>query len=308
MRKVSAYLAIVVVIISTQLPALATFAGSNGRIAFYDFLEFFGPPDVSAQIYTVAPDGSDRQQLTTGPRDKTDPAWSADGTRIAYASNAPRDPLRGRLVVIDADGQNPVVVAAFENDRYVSEPAWSPDGSQLAFCTRRLQVTRIWVVNADGSELTRISGPGQRDCEPDWSPDGSSIAFVEEITDDDNSLSVMAPDGSGRTVLSTGGRTHWPSWSPDGTTIAYSHSRASGNTEYDVVVIDVATLAKTALTDTPRRSEWTPVFSPEGSHVAFSRSSLFGAGDIWVIGADGSDPTRITDTDADEFQLSWQAI
>lgn len=309
MRRTISLCAIVVMSLATQMPARATFPGTNGRIAFYDFLELFGPPDVAAQIYTVATDGTDRQQLTTDRRDKTDPAWSADGTKIAYASNASIDPARGKIIVIDADGQNPVVVASFEHDRYTREPTWSPDGSQLAFCTQRSQVTRIWVVDADGTGLTRLSSPGQFDCDPDWSPDGSSIAFVEQISDTLSGLSVMSPDGSGRDLLFAGGRNHWPSWSPDGTAIAYSHARAGGlRTEYDIIVIDITTLAREPLTATPRRSEWTPAFSPDGTEVSFSRSRLFGPADIWVIGSDGSDPVRITDTEADEFQLSWQAV
>jgi TolB protein len=295
MRRTVSVCAIVLISVATPLPARATFPGTNGRIAFYDFLEFFGPPDVSAQIYTVAPDGSDRQQLTTGRRDKTDPAWSADGSKI---------------VVVDADGQNPVIVATFANDRYASEPAWSPDGTRLAFCTSRgFAVERIWVVNSDGTGLARLTPAGHQDCEPDWSPDGSWIAFVEELADDSNGLSVMSPDGSGRTLLFAGGRNHWPSWSPDGTSLVYSHARADAQrTEYDIVSIDVATLVRSPLTDTPRRSEWTPVFSPDGTEVAFSRSRLFGPADLWTMGSDGTDPVRISDSDADEFQLSWQAV
>jgi Tol biopolymer transport system component len=75
-----------------------------------------------------------------------------------------------------------------------------------------------------------------------------------------------------------------------------------------IIVVTVATEVKTQLTDTPRRNEWTPAFSPDGLQIAFGRSIGGGQANLWIADADGSNPTRITDTpDVDEFQLSWQA-
>jgi TolB protein len=290
--------------------AQATFPGANGRIAFYDFNEVFGPPSAVGQIYSIAADGSDVQQLTTGRRDKTDPAWSADGSRIAFASNAAVDPVRGRIVAMDADGQNVVVVTAFDGDVYVTEPTWSPDGTQIAFCTVTRRGQRIWIVDADGTDRHRISPRDADDCSPDWSPDGTRIAFTMLSAGARSSIAVMAPDGSNRRRLVARGSNHWPSWSPDGATIVFSRERAGAGVSLDLFAVDVATRARSELTATPRRNEWTPTFSPDGALVAFNRSIRFRIGDLWVIDAtDGANPTRLTQTeDVDEYQFSWQPV
>lgn len=78
-------------------PAGASFPGANGGIAHYDFFES------PKQIYTVDPDGTNVLQLTTGTRSRFDPAWSADGSMIAFASGGRAAP-QGRLEIMNADG------------------------------------------------------------------------------------------------------------------------------------------------------------------------------------------------------------
>ena len=290
--------------------AQATFPGSNGRIAFYDFFAVFGPPGRVGQIFSIKPDGSDMTRLTTDPRrDKMDPAWSADGAKIVFAANAPVDPGRGRVVVMDGDGSNRQVIAAFDRDRYVLEPAWSPDGTQVAFCaTRGGNRAGIWVVEVDGSNLTRISSNTRNECFPDWSPDGSRIAFTK-FTRTGSALATMTPNGSDRERLVTGGRNLWPSWSPNGAMITFSRFVPSSGSQYDVFLVDVATGSLTAITDSPGRDEYTPCFSPDGLQIAYSRANGGVAGDIWIVDVDGSNRTKVTDTPArQEFKLSWQAI
>lgn len=290
------------VLLLPAAPALATFPGTNGKLAFYDL-----PP----QIHSIEPDGTDARPLTTGGRrGKFDPAWSSDGAHIVFASNALSGRPRGRIEVMDADGQNRHTVVGTSSSLFAADPTWSPDGTQMAFCLINIRRNRqwIWVVDADGTDLTLLSKIGRNDCEPDWSPDGRLIAFSMR-QGKGTAIATMAPDGSDRSRLVRGGRNRWPSWSPDGAMIAFSRSRARGTTPFDIFAVTVATGEKTQLTDTPRHNEWTPAFSPDGLQVAFARSSGFRQDDIWIMDADGSDPTKITDTpNADEFQLSWQPI
>ena len=282
--------------------AQGTFPGSNGRIAFYDFNAFFGPRGKTSQIYSMEPDGSDVRRLTsTTRRHKTDPAWSPDGARIAFAASRKTDPGRGRVVVMDADGQNRQVIVALAGDRYVFDPAWSPDGTQIAFCVTRGRNKRIWVVGADGSNLTRLTPTGRKACYPDWSPDGTRIAFTLQTSRTRSAIATMAPDGSDRELVVPRGTNIWPSWSPDGAMIAFARAD-------DVFIVDVATGSRTRVTNTPRRFEFQPIFSPDGLQVAFTRAKSHPA-DIWIADVNGSNKTRVTDTPSkDEFQLSWQAV
>ena len=77
----------------------------------------------------------------------------------------------------------------------------------------------LYVVNADGSGLTNLTGPVGKLADPTWAPDGSRIAYA---TYDDSALTVIAADGSGKTRLAEGATgVLMPEWSPDGTRIVF---------------------------------------------------------------------------------------
>jgi Tol biopolymer transport system component len=309
MRRCGIVVLVLSALVWTGPSANASFPGENGAITFYDFAEYFG--EGSAQIYSVQPDGSDKQRLTTSPRDETDPAYSADGTQIAFASNAARDPARGRVYVMDADGQNVTLVTRFERDQFVASPTWSPDGTRIAFCLHPHgdfgNASRILVVHVDGTGRHNISGD-HADCLPDWSPDGSRIV-VDSKTENGYRLVTMDPDGSDRTTLVERGTNVDASWSPDGTEIVFMRELFQPRRTYDLFTVDVATRARTDLTPTPRSVEWAPAWSPDGTQIAYERGpTLFDRADIFILEV-GVGWTRITDTpEVDEYEVSWQPL
>jgi len=120
------------------------------------------------KIYLVDIDGSNETCLTPPDVDDECPAWSPDGTRIAFNSN--RD--GPGIYVMNADGSDPVHLTTG------SEPTWSPDGSKIAFMSNRDGKRDIYVMDADGGNVARLTDNDLFEMDPEWSPDGRKIVFA----------------------------------------------------------------------------------------------------------------------------------
>ena len=134
----------------------------DGRIAFVS------GRDRNYEIYTMNPDGSDQTRLTSNVTGQPDeyPAWSPDGTKIAWASSPAGD---FDIWVMNADGTNKTRLT--HSAGLDAGPTWSPDGSRIAFTSQRTGEEEIWVMNADGSNQTRLTyESGFPDFSPAWSP------------------------------------------------------------------------------------------------------------------------------------------
>jgi Tol biopolymer transport system component len=151
-----------------------------------------------------------------------------------------------------------------------STPAWSPDGGAIAFVSNRDGNPEIYVMNANGSELQRLTQETLRDGGPAWSPDGRKIAF-ERWVDHHPDIYVMNADGSGQRSLTTGsGIDVLPVWSPDGRKIAFVRRVAFGGQ--------------------PRPS------GPPGFHIVFRNY-------LYVVNADGGGLRMLTRDQAHDLLL-----
>jgi len=179
------------------------------------------------QIYVMNSDGSTVGQLTIPDtatdttthmrRDTTSnayPAWSPDGTKIAFMSSRDTFP---NIYVMDPNGAN--IIRLTHTPAKDAQPAWSPDGSKIAFVSDRDGNGEIYVMNADGTGQVNITNNPGEDYAPAWSPDGTKIAFQSD-RQTDFTVWVMNADGS-TPVRLTNPLSGAPSWSPDGTRIAY---------------------------------------------------------------------------------------
>ncbi|UCH42338.1 MAG: PD40 domain-containing protein [Dehalococcoidales bacterium] len=175
---------------------------------------------VEGDIYTTNDDGKWNIILLSG-RHAYEPAWSPDGSKIAFQSwehDPDRSDGNSEIYVMDVDGGN--LIRLTDNSAYEDYPTWSPDGTQIAFVSDRDGNHEIYVMNADGSSQRRLTRNSEMDTFPTWSPDGTKILFQSDR--DYRCLYTMDTDGSNVTRLTpTDYSSNCPSWSPDGARITF---------------------------------------------------------------------------------------
>ena len=204
---------VVVALLATLLAipvAQAAFPGKNGKIAFTDYVG--ADAGRQLEIFVVNPDGTARTRLTTDPGDDYAPAWSPDGTKIAFVSE--RDHPFGEIYTMNSDGSG--LTRLTSNELFDTQPSWSPDGTRILFarrpCASNVPVCDydVMKMSPDGSNVAYVTDG----FDPAWAPDGSKLAFGIGFK-----IYQADPDGSNVTLFQSGS---WaPDWSPDAQRIAF---------------------------------------------------------------------------------------
>ncbi len=228
-------------------------------------------------------------------------------TRIVFTSDRAGNE---DIYVVNADGSGQVNLTSHPADD--SEPAWAPDGQRIAFVSTRNggQQGNIWVMNANGSEPTRITADNSvADRKPAWSPDGTKIAFLSN-RDGEIQVYTMNADGSDLKAL-TNLETHDgdPSWSPDGGKIAFRSDRERANGgSIEIFVMNTDGTNQTNLTNNPLAHAFGPDWSTDGTKITFYSIPIDATDsntEIYLMDADGSNQTRLaTDPDPD-YNPAW---
>jgi TolB protein len=176
---------------------------------------------------------------------------------------------------------------------------------QLAFTDDRDGNDEIYLVNADGAGLQRLTTNPAVDIQPTWSPDGSKLAFSSDRGGKSN-IYVMNVDGSNVLNLSQGsGDDFLPAWSPDGSKIAFVRDLADPQTNWDIFVMDADGGNQTNLTNNADFAA-APAWSPDGTRIAFESDReaevLF---EIFVMNADGTGVVNVTNSTGDDEFPTW---
>lgn len=263
----------------------------TGRIVFSSERD-----DEQGDLYRVAPDGSNVVRLTDNSVSDGSGAIAPDGDDIAWEHD-------GNLWVMNADGSGKTEVASSAYSDF--NPAWSPDADQLVFTSYRTANNELYRIDADGSDLTRLThDSNSSEYKASWSPDGDRIAFTAAYRDDaPGDIYLIDPDGTDLgSVTDTTIQANHVEWSPDGDRLVFSASLDEAFND-DIYVINADGTGLTRLT-TSDAGDYFPTWSPDGSKIAFA-SNRGKSREIWVMDADGTDQFKITDNDDYDDDPHW---
>jgi Tol biopolymer transport system component len=312
-------------------PAHATFPGGNGRIAYTWSLggEAFedGPRPRLVGVVSVRPDGGGRRLIARGG---SEPAYSPDGTRIAFLRSqrlwvaraagsgalpvTPRgwtvgqhqwspggtrlafdrgfeNSVRSAIYTVEPDGGGLRRLAKAPMPTSLSSGAWSPDGKAIVYGQSTFGRGLARVVRA--GEITTLARPAQL---PTWSSRGL-IAYEAPVAGEARTqvcLTRFRGGASARCIAFAGASLSNPTWSPDGRRLMVMHTpQGQGTGELWTMRPD-----GTVLTRGPSSGSSVPIFSPNGRLLAYSATRFGGPQrlqftDLFVQRPDGSGLRRL---------------
>ena len=252
--------------LQSSTPAASIISGSGGchKIAFVMRQK------TTTDIYSVCPDGSKLTNLTDNLVDDMTPAWSQDGTKIAFASARAGG---SQIFVMSADGSH---LTQITSDDQNDLPIWLPDGIHIAF--RSTDTKGLWrwrLADLNSGWVVQISEPSYDFFyqTPAWSPDGERIAYMslleqKDRNDGSSQIHVKDSDGSNDVAL-----THdiWanikPVWSPDGTRLAFLSERDGKYNSFALYLMAADGTNVQKLTEPVYSDQVTFSWSPDGQQI-----------------------------------------
>ena len=218
--------------------------------------------------------------------------------------------LSSHIFTINPDGSGLEMIST---RLFGGDPAWSPDGKKIAFSGRTSGLQRrshydIYVVNANGSSLKRITESPTYDFNPSFSPDGKKIAFDRYGEKGPNTVCrqsciyTIRVDGTGLKRL-TGSKAiaEDPDWSPNGKKIAYVSYDGRHDSEISTINASGGTPFKVTNNDTHDSS---PSYSPDGTKIAYASYDGLDS-EIYTINATGGTPVQVTYAPTDDWAPDW---
>jgi TolB protein len=254
------------------------------------------------EIWVMDYDGQNQHIVTKLGSISLSPRVSPDNSRVAFSSIGKEGwTIRmfslelGRMVAF------PAGVAGGSNQ----SASWSGDGTKIAFSSSRSGDSEIWVADATGGNLRKLTAFHGPDVSPTWNPrTNSQIAWVSGRTGLPQ-IYTMDADGANIQRMTDGGYAISPSWSPNGQFLAFSWNRKYGPGApggQDIYVMDIASKRWIQLTHDAGTNDF-PSWSPDGRHLVFERA-VGNHAEVWTMLADGTEQHALTHSGTN-FMPNW---
>jgi Tol biopolymer transport system component len=263
--------------------------------------------DNDGAIYTINPDGSDRQLISSPDLAFSwYPSWSPDGQRVAYIGS--RETIFGTdgvpigIWVSAGDGSSHIQVDHNISNTIFAQPTWSPDGTRLAFASwaqgegESEPHSVIHIAMADGSSIERELSFPLEIRELWWSPVQDELLIISGDPESGTHVHVMSSDGSEITEIYRGSIT--ASWSPHGEAVAVGNY-----TSLEILIIDLSQDDQNPTVRSIGQLAMQPievVWSPSGDHVAIASSGHYRQGystNLHIIAVESGETTVVADSD-----------
>jgi Tol biopolymer transport system component len=250
-------------------------------------------------------------RLTSSAGDDNQPAWSPDGSRVAFVSNRDGNP---EIYVMNADGGNPTRLT--DNPADDLHPTWSPDGDLIAFSSNRDGNYNIYVMGTDGSQQRQLTNNAAADREPYWFRGSAglfdSTDYIVFTTDRDGNQEIyrMDPDGFNAINLTNNPAADQnPAGLSAGNGVENSSSRrilfvSDREANTDIFVMDLDGSNPVNLTANPA-SDLHPAWSADGEWFAFTTDRT-GNQEVFVLPAAGGEALNLTNNPAADQGPAWR--
>ncbi|OQW68649.1 MAG: Tol-Pal system beta propeller repeat protein TolB [Proteobacteria bacterium ST_bin12] len=239
-------------------------------------------------------DGFNPQTVVSSNEPIISPAWSPDGSKLAYVSFEKKKPI---IFVQSLTSGKREVLANFKGNN--SAPSWSPDGSKLAIVLTYGANSQVHTINANGGGLKLITKSNAIDTEPVFSPDGSHIYFSSDRGGKPQIYKVAVDGGTPSRVTFEGAYNVSPKFSPDGKSLAYIRNDGG---KFKVALQDLATGQVQLLSEGSQ--DESPSFAPNGRVILYATKAR-GRGALAAVSSDGKVRQRLNDAVGDVREPAW---
>lgn len=239
-------------------------------------------------------DGFNPQTVVSSNEPIISPAWSPDGSKLAYVSFEKKKPIV--FVQSLMTGQR-LTLANFKGNN--SAPAWSPDGSKLAIVLTYGANSQVYTINADGTGLKQLTKSSAIDTEPTWSPDAKWVYFSSDRGGKPQIYKVSSIGGEAQRVTFDGAYNLSPRFSPDGKSLAMIRNDGG---KFRVALQDLASGQVQLLSEGAQ--DESPSFAPNGRVLLYA-TRVGGRGALAAVSSDGRVKQRLSEAGGDIREPAW---